>query len=173
MQSDDYRALARSSSRDGFVATYGFYFLYSKGPLHPPSNPRRTQSLEQIDDDVEVTMVGDLPHERKAPTSRAPLVLAIRKVKDVFPNMITVGRTGNNDLVIKDISVSRFHAVFNVTGDTVTLSDAGSHNGTSIDGQPLAARGQAVGVEPGNKVRFGKVEFYMIDAATFWDRANR
>src|SRR3954466_13046740 len=50
----------------------------------------------------------------------------------------TVGRAPEADLVIDDPSISRLHARFLVTGDAVVLSDAGSRNGTLVNGARIA-----------------------------------
>jgi pSer/pThr/pTyr-binding forkhead associated (FHA) protein len=63
---------------------------------------------------------------------------------------ITVGRTRNNDLFINDERISRFHAFFQVRDGAWVISDAGSRNGTFVDGTrldprraaPLPARGR-------------------------------
>ena len=61
------------------------------------------------------------------------LVIApVRKRLDLFPEMITVGRTGNNDIVIPDATVSKFHAYFRVTDKGLEIVDAGSRNGTKV-----------------------------------------
>jgi hypothetical protein len=46
----------------------------------------------------------------------------------------TIGRHENNDLVLPDSEVSRFHAVFKVRGRRVLIEDLGSSNGISING---------------------------------------
>lgn len=51
--------------------------------------------------------------------------------------MITLGRTSNNDLVLPDERVSKFHGYFQKSGETWTFTDAGSTNGTCIDGNPI------------------------------------
>ena len=51
--------------------------------------------------------------------------------------MITLGRTNNNDLVLPDERVSKFHGYFQPNGAGWTFTDAGSTNGTSIDGSPI------------------------------------
>ncbi len=51
--------------------------------------------------------------------------------------MITLGRTNNNDLVLPDERVSKFHGYFQPNGEGWTFTDAGSTNGTSIDGSPI------------------------------------
>lgn len=57
-----------------------------------------------------------------------------------FGQMITLGRARNNDLVLLHPSVSKFHAWFSQEGGTWTVTDAGSSNGTWLDGQRLTAR---------------------------------
>ena len=80
-----------------------------------------------------------------------PLVLPLRKVQSTFPSMITIGRTENNDLVVSDEQVSKFHAFFRIVGDRVELSDAGSRNGTFVGSQKLAARGAGAPVNRGDR----------------------
>ncbi len=57
-----------------------------------------------------------------------PVVLVVRKAKDnAFQRGITVGRTSNNDLVLDDASVSRFHAWFQKdAGGEWAIADAGA-----------------------------------------------
>src|SRR5207302_10503529 len=73
-----------------------------------------------------------------------PLVLPLRKVQSTFPSMITVGRTDNNDLVVPDEQVSKFHAFFRLVGERVEISDAGSRNGTFVGGRRIESRGASV-----------------------------
>ena len=98
-----------------------------------------------------------------------PLVLPLRKVQSTFPSMITVGRTDNNDLVVPDEQVSKFHAFFRLVGDRVELSDAGSRNGTFVAGRRLEARGASAPVEARVRLAFGAVEFQLFDARGCWE----
>jgi len=81
-----------------------------------------------------------------------------------FSDMITVGRTGNNDVVINDITVSRFHAYFKQKGKDWVVCDAGSKNGTHLDDQRLEARKERP-LSNGDKVRIGDIEtsFHLRD----------
>jgi len=55
-----------------------------------------------------------------------------------FPMGITVGRTANNDVVLDDTSVSRFHAYFQQDrSGRWTMTDAGSRNGTWVNWMKL------------------------------------
>ncbi len=79
--------------------------------------------------------------------SRARAILAIpiyafrkRLNGNAFGLMITVGRAANNDIVLVDQQVSKFHANFarNVQGQW-TITDSSS-NGTWVDGRRLETR---------------------------------
>lgn len=68
---------------------------------------------------------------------------------------VTLGREAGNDIVVDDPSVSRVHATFGATDQGVNVRDAGSTNGTSIDGHAVA--GTVVRMGEGAEVRVGGV----------------
>ena len=49
-----------------------------------------------------------------------------------------IGRSSDCEITIEDAKVSRKHAVFRVEGETVTVEDLGSANGTLVNGQRIA-----------------------------------
>ena len=100
------------------------------------------------------------------------IVLAIRKRQDVFPEMITLGRTANNDMVLNDATISKFHAFFRQIEDRWEVVDVGSRNGTKVMGRPLVARQPAV-VVPGTRIRFGTVDLTFHNAREAWDALRR
>lgn len=106
-----------------------------------------------------------------APADRGarPLVLPLRKIQPTFPSMITVGRTDNNDLVVPDEQISKFHAFFRLVDDRVELSDAGSRNGTFVGSRKLEPRGVGAPVRVRDKFSFGAVEFQLFDARGCWE----
>src|SRR5688572_21512214 len=53
---------------------------------------------------------------------------------------VTIGRGEDNDLHIDDTSVSRRHARLELDAGGGTVEDLGSHNGTRLNGVPLAGR---------------------------------
>lgn len=76
--------------------------------------------------------------EGNAPTSHEGGVLRLTKDGGGSGSaMITLGRTNNNDLVLPDERVSKFHGYFQKSGEVWTFTDAGSTNGTCIDGNPI------------------------------------
>lgn len=76
-----------------------------------------------------------------------------------FAMGITVGRTGNNDVVIPDPSISRFHAYLQQDAKSMEwrVVDAESRNGTWLGGQRLTPNAP-LAVTDGARLRFGSIE---------------
>jgi hypothetical protein len=165
----DYFDLATRSLREDFVERYPYFFLVGDALLATPEPARRTEQFDFSDPNLDKTTT----HEGNTPKKPATLVLAVRKIQDQFPSMITVGRTNNNDIVIPDINVSRFHAFFRVFPDRIELADAGSQNGTFVDKKQLPTKGAAQIVVPGEHVAFAHLEFSFLDAGATWDSLRR
>jgi len=71
---------------------------------------------------------------------------------------ISVGRTGENKLVLDDVSVSKMHGSLVVSPDgSLAVADTGSTNGTFINGERIAY-GKATALTATDRVRFGTVE---------------
>ncbi len=100
-------------------------------------------------------------------------VLAIKKRQASFPNMITVGRAPNNDVVIADRLVSKFHAWLRVADGKVAIADAGSANGTRLNDVALVANAEPTALVPGDKIAFGVLAFRFVDAAGAWAALRR
>jgi len=71
-------------------------------------------------------------------------------------NRLTVGRGVDNDLVLDSPKVSRLHAHLWREAGSVWVADAGSSNGTTIDGFPIDA---ATAIDQGSVIAFGSVAF--------------
>ncbi|MGH8888548.1 MAG: FtsK/SpoIIIE domain-containing protein, partial [Acidothermaceae bacterium] len=66
----------------------------------------------------------------------------------------TIGRASTNDIVLDDDDVSRRHATLVVTASGVTVADAGSTNGTSVDGSRVGD--SPVAIAAGAPIRMGR-----------------
>jgi FHA domain-containing protein len=165
----DYVQLA--SSRPAFVSALPFTFIVSDGTLARVTGPQRTAPVDKAD----VLTTQDHPSSDRQ--ARVFMAFPLRKVIDTFPNMITVGRTANNDLVVPDVSISKFHAFFRDLGEQrgprYDLTDAGSKNGTWVSGVQVPPRGAAAPVKLGDRIRFGRIEFTVVDAGICWDTIER
>jgi len=73
-----------------------------------------------------------------------------------------IGRDADADVHLEHVSVSRRHAVIELNAEGTWLTDAGSTNGTWINGQ------RVVGQRPlcdGDQIRLGEVELRFYDPA--------
>jgi pSer/pThr/pTyr-binding forkhead associated (FHA) protein len=81
-----------------------------------------------------------------------------RKLCIAVGGRISVGRTGSNELVLDDISVSKVHASLGVgAGAVLSVADTGSTNGTFINDERIAY-GKAMRLVEDDRVKFGTVE---------------
>jgi hypothetical protein len=143
-------------SSEAFEKQHGSAFLLmSAAELKSPISPRATQ--------VQGLPGAEAPSEHTAHLSLVVYPVA-RTERSVFP-FVTVGRTQNNDVVLPEVTVSRFHAFFKRDEEGVfTLQDAGSTNGTAVNSEPVPAQGEgpAVKVKSGDNVRFGSLELTFL-----------
>lgn len=98
---------------------------------------------------------GDETFEAAFKTSAGP-----RRVNLIFSHgkRLSVGRTGSNDLVINDTSISKIHAsLFYDPESGLMVADTGSTNGTFINGERISY-GKAFAISDGAIARFGTVD---------------
>src|SRR5688572_18873132 len=153
---EDYVDDVRYLTARLFVERHGEAFLVHRGLSAELRRPGRAQPTLN-----EITAVRTVPEGVRSGSGSTPALppggvaaLAGRKPKSSFlvfevrstgrcpfPNMISVGRTRNNDIVISDVSVSKFHAFFTRGKDGgLYLQDSGSRNGTLLGGVAVAGR---------------------------------
>jgi uncharacterized RDD family membrane protein YckC/predicted nucleic acid-binding Zn ribbon protein len=70
-----------------------------------------------------------------------------------------VGRSRDCDVVVRDATVSRAHALVAVTGGRVTVQDLGSSNGTLVNGQRVHEETE---LGDGDQVRLGRVRMTLL-----------
>ncbi|MFG3112685.1 ABC transporter ATP-binding protein/permease [Streptomyces tendae] len=76
--------------------------------------------------------------------------------------VMRIGRALENDLVVSDLQVSRNHAEFHATPDgRMEIRDLGSHNGTYVNGQPIAKGGSQL-LGPTDIVGVGHSTFQIV-----------
>jgi hypothetical protein len=91
-------------------------------------------------------------HEGRTPTASsldagpgapgdAQVILLAKSDRNPFQQMITVGRSPNNDIALRDKTVSKLHAYFIERKGGWLLYDQGSTNGTFVDGLRVGAQG--------------------------------
>jgi pSer/pThr/pTyr-binding forkhead associated (FHA) protein len=135
------------------------------------SDSRSGSGLQRLDDEVE-TLVAPVLGQRRGPRAIEVYPLA-KKPGASFADMITIGRTPNNDVVLRDVTVSRFHAYFRHRVDPQgvekwLVADAGSRNGSELAGTALEARRERE-VHSGAPVRIGDLELTFFVASELFD----
>jgi len=85
-----------------------------------------------------------------------------------FIERVSLGRAVNNDIVLRDESVSKLHAWF-VRGEegNIYVADAGSKNKTIVNGIAIPVQSPE-DTAAGDSIRFGTVETLLCPAAIFW-----
>ncbi|MEV4683822.1 ABC transporter ATP-binding protein/permease [Streptomyces kurssanovii] len=76
--------------------------------------------------------------------------------------VMRIGRALENELVVSDLQVSRHHAEFTAHPDgRFEIRDLGSHNGTYVNGQPIAKSGTVL-IGPNDIVGVGHSTFRIV-----------
>jgi hypothetical protein len=103
----------------------------------------------------------------KAPYFVAPLVKRVFAGKP-FSERISVGRARNNDILLRDKSVSKFHAWFELgDDDELRMGDARSTNRTLLNGRAVGRDLEQV--MPGDELVFGKVPATLCSTELLWE----
>ena len=132
--------------------------------LHPnPRVPLRTIQISPADRaprSTEKTRDFDLERlqtrmdqERAAPT-QAYLILADERAFDLTTPAVRIGRALDNDLIIEDRRVSRYHAQMRRRYGRYILQDLGSTGGIRVNGFPV----QEIVLRPGDLISLSGVE---------------
>ena len=83
------------------------------------------------------------------------------QILEIQPGTQVIGRQPGCELRVDDGFVSRRHAIVVRDHTGVTIQDAGSANGTSVNGEPL--RGDPRALRSGDAVRVGRIELVYLD----------
>jgi hypothetical protein len=166
-----WQQLKRSVSLERFAAEFAHPFLLRRRPSRPslpPGNPNGvTKEMGFETGLIDSPYVARLPPEGQLAGAR---VLAVVKAQgNPYPDRVAVGRAGNCDIVLRDVSVSKLHAHLRVLGPgEATVTDAGSVNGTLVNGKRLAA-GTAQPLRVGDTVAFGGIVTQFLDPRTLYE----
>ena len=75
-------------------------------------------------------------------------------------DLLRIGRMRENDIVISNASVSRFHAVLRRENGQVILEDSGSENGCYVNGTRVAG---SIALEVGDEIAIGKHQLVLCE----------
>jgi hypothetical protein len=158
-----FREDARRLSLADFEQCHGSGFLLlTAAELSEPPGPASTE--------VHLVGIDEPASDRTA--SLSLLAYPLLRTERSAGHLVTVGRTSNNDVVIPDLSVSRFHAFLKpVAEGRFQIQDANSTNGTTVNSTSVPAQGHGLGVDlkSGDNVRLGQVELTFLSAQALRD----
>lgn len=92
---------------------------------------------------------------------RAYLVIQGQRTFDLIAPMVTVGRALDNDLIIEDPGISRYHAQLRRRYGRYILQDMGSSSGTLVNGFPI----QEIVLRPGDLISLSDAELLYAEDA--------
>lgn len=150
-------------------------------PIDSVAEAARTQALsvfvERYPDPALTLWVANVPPDQALDDERSTLqstmdedafrnifVLAARRShvawlrkseRNIFQNIISVGRAPTNDVQIPLKTVSKIHAVFSLVGDRWRVADRGARNGLSVNEVQVDPR-EPVKLKDGDILKFGR-----------------
>ena len=142
---------AVAKEADAFVADIGGWVLVGQIPDAASGWAFRTASVKGAR--AVKTATGEV--EAMLDESWAALVVKKRPGSG-FADTIFVGRSTSNDVCVPHTSVSKLHARIRDAGDGIFLQDAGSSNGTLVNGDVVGS-GVDVALVHGDLIRFGSI----------------
>ena len=101
-----------------------------------------------------------------------PLLRKSHAPKSVAPNIYTVGRTSENDLVMTDFAMSRHHAEIRIKRDRYFIKDCKATNSCSRNNERVAP-GQEVEIFIGDMVSFGRFSFHFTPAHEVYEQLRK
>ena len=136
----------------------------------------QTGSLEQRHDRVRATnqtFVFALDGQESQDSTpealkRAVYPLIKRSYSPGAPNILTIGRISDNDLVIPDMSISKRHAIIEISQDGYSIRDRDSTNGTLVNSTPVGQK--PLGLQDGDSIAFARYEFVFLTPESLYER---
>jgi hypothetical protein len=166
-----YRHLLGLGREDFLAAAAPAVLVRYRAPGSDPgqaAGATLTMTLDRGEEVAGEAVDETMPHGKFTPEpAQMELYPLAKKPGASFRDRITIGRTSNNDVVIADHSVSRLHAYIRRPAGWV-VADAGSKNGSWLDGVVLEPRKEAT-LAPGATVRFGDVQLSFYRSEDLFD----
>ncbi|MCP4449740.1 MAG: FHA domain-containing protein [Myxococcales bacterium] len=157
--------------RDTFCASVAQATLVrvmASGPEAPPLAVGIGSGISTVPRELDDASAAMFARQGRTDSGVQELIPLVKKLGTPFVDLITLGRTDGNDIQLADTSISRFQAFFRRQHGNWYVCDAGSSNGTRVDGRPLKARTEKE-ILSHMELRFGSVDFHFHTADSLYD----
>jgi hypothetical protein len=127
-------------------------------------NKDKTPPVVELPQERPKAMVTERPDKRKLPEQFVIVPVGDQIEGIQFPlnkKIMTVGRSPENDIRVRDLSISRFHTRIILENSGVTVEDLGSTNGLRVNSEHK----KRYEIKHGDRFRIGRVEFELVDLA--------
>lgn len=174
---DEYIDLVQKNTRVDFCRAHKNYFLLGNISSDSPCGELDFYTgVIHIEEESEKSMA---PVNRKKTNAKPGtfLVKIEKKSGNAWQNWFSVGRSHNNDVVIRHQSISKLHARLDTQGPIgshsqaatgLWITDVGSTEGTKVNGIHLA-KSDRYPLQIGDRISFGKVETVLMDSGELYD----
>jgi len=129
------------------------WVVWEAGPWRPTYQDRETLAQEG---------------QRGSPPHGSDESLAIVLEQPPKKLYLSLGRGPDNDIVVDDATLSRVHLLFTQGDEGWTVRDAGSTNGTTVEGAKLGP--DPVPLVPGIRIQAGSVRLSFYDSGGLYLR---
>jgi pSer/pThr/pTyr-binding forkhead associated (FHA) protein/uncharacterized protein YegL len=124
-------------------------------PSSTPPNPNLTDIYQ-----IKQTTSQPIERPNKTPSAATAwqLIAPNQSIQLEIGKTLQLGRIAGNDIVLTDSSVSSKHALLEVRGEAVYLTDLGSTNGSSVNKHVIQTNTKIM-LHPGDQIAFGASTF--------------
>lgn len=177
---EEFIELTRNLSRADFCSQHKNYFLLGIIASDSPAGELDFYT-GVIHIEEESAKHPELSNPKRASAKPGKFLVKIEKRDgNAWHNWYSVGRSKNNDIVIRHPSVSKLHARLDAQGPIQTppqstqtsaglwITDVGSTEGTKVNGAPLS-KSDRYPLQNGDRIFFGNVETVLLDAGRLYD----
>jgi hypothetical protein len=163
----EYVALLRHKGQDGFIAAFPHPFLVQRVLATPDSGQQGLETarvIPSVNEIIVVLTAGAVKISGNVMTFTVHPVVC--RQDSARQDRVTLGRSVGNDVVVDVTSISKTHAYLQGKFPKMTIVDANSKNGVTLNGNKLPKK-TPTPIKSGDSFALGSVPFVLYDARSF------
>jgi len=123
---------------------------------------------------TQIVNLDDQLSKRSGPGTSLPYAIypLIKRTNSESPaHTFSIGRTKDNDIIMKDMAISKTHAVIRLSKGSFSIEDCGSTNGTRLNGRNI--KHKPVLLRDKDVIALGKYEFTFLLPSSLHDLLSK